>query len=170
MSYCTVEENQDFEKNVLKALRLSFILLSSILAVYTFYQIFFISTANSVYETPREKNLKSADSVLIPQWKPARSFEEYTPQMQGRSIFQSPAERKKTPMPSPDVNAAEVTKNLKLTGIVLDKDSQAIIKDIQTNQNVFIRRGGHINGAVVEEILEGKVILNIQNQRVELLQ
>ena len=170
MSYYTVEENRNFEKNVLKALRLSFILLSSILAIYTFYQIFFISTADSVYETPLEKNLKSEAPVLIPQWKPARSFEEYASQMQGRSIFQSPSERKKTPMLSPAVNVSEVTKNLKLAGIVLDKDPQAIIKDVQTNQNVFVHRGGRINGAVVEEILEGKVILNIQNQRVELLQ
>jgi len=170
------EGSRNFEKNVLKALRLSFILLSSIAAVYTLYQIFFISTfEQSMREqrsirTSSKQNLKADDPVLIPQLKPARSFEEYASQIQGRKIFQSPLEREKAQMSSLAVNVSEVTKNLKLTGIVLDKDPQAIIKDVQMNQNVFVHRGDQINGAVVEDILEGKVILNVQNQRVELLQ
>ncbi len=164
------EENRNLEKNVLKALRLSFILLSSIAAVYMLYQIFFIKNVDPVYEAPLKKSLKADDPVLIPQLKPVRSFEEYASQIQGRKVFQSPLEREKTQMLSAAVNVSEVTKNLKLTGIVLDKDPQAIIKDVQVNQNVFVHRGDQINGAVVEDILEGKVILNVQNQRVELLQ
>ena len=163
------EESRNLEKNVLKALRLSFILLSLAAAVYTLYQIFFIKTVDAVYETPIKQNLKIEDPVLIPRLKPAKSFEEYTLQIHGRRIFQSPLGREKAPISSLAVNVSEVTKNLKLMGIVLDKDPLAIIKDMQMNQNVFVHRKDQINGAVVEDILEGKVILNIQDQRVELL-
>ncbi|HLD69550.1 MAG TPA: hypothetical protein VJA17_02190, partial [Candidatus Omnitrophota bacterium] len=67
------EESRNLEKNVLKALRLSFILLSLAAAVYTLYQIFFIKTVDAVYETPIKQNLKIEDPVLIPRFKPAKS-------------------------------------------------------------------------------------------------
>ena len=105
-----------------------------------------------------------------PGSQPGRSFAEYASRFEGRDIFQSQLERKKAKEQKQPVHITELTKNLKLVGVVLDKDPQAIIKDLQTNQNIFVHRLDEINGMVVEDIGEGRVILNINNQRMELAQ
>lgn len=72
----------------------------------------------------------------------------------------------------PVVAAAQIPPlfaNLKLVGIVLDENPQAIVKDPQTNKTFFLYPGGNFNEAVVKEIREGKVVFEYQGQIVELI-
>ena len=102
--------------------------------------------------------------------KNGRSWDEYQNQIQKRDLFKASLEEKKNSQAQSGAYLSELTKDLKLVGILLDQHPQAMIKDLKTNQTMFLNQGQQIDGATVADILEGKVILNYQDQRVELVQ
>ena len=81
-------------------------------------------------------------------------------------IRRPPATHK--PAGNPRGMPAAWIKRLKLVGVVLDQEPQAIVENRRTRQTLFLRRGDRVEGAVVKEILEGKVILTYAGQSVEL--
>ncbi len=98
-----------------------------------------------------------------------RPFDIYKPAMEGRDIFQSPWEKPAREVSTPNVSAAELAKQLKLVGILLDKDPKAIVEDIGTHQTFFVSPGEQIGNAVVGEIRSDKVILIFGQEKVELV-
>ena len=96
-------------------------------------------------------------------------FDTYKPTMEGRDIFQSPWEKPVTAVPASNTSAAELAKQLKLVGILLDKDPKAIVEDLATQQTFFASPGDKIGNAVVSEIREDKVILIFGQEKVELV-
>ena len=57
---------------------------------------------------------------------------------------------------------------IKLIGILLDKDSKAIVEDLQGHQTHFLSRGDSIGAVLLEEIREDKVIFRYQNEQFEM--
>lgn len=96
-------------------------------------------------------------------------FESYQRAMEGRDIFQAPWEKPVEDLPAAGGSASELSKQLKLVGILLDKDPKAILEDLATQQTFFLSPGERIGNAVVEEIREDKVILGFGKERVELV-
>jgi hypothetical protein len=70
------------------------------------------------------------------------------------------------PMPSVALPALE--QRIKLIGILVDKDSKAIVQDLQDQQTHFLSRGDSIGPVFLEEIREDKVIFMYNNQRFEM--
>ena len=64
----------------------------------------------------------------------------------------------------------DLSKTLRLVGIVLDAQPKAIIERIAQKETVFLSKGETVEGAVLEDILEDKVILSYQDEKVELTQ
>lgn len=98
-----------------------------------------------------------------------RPFESYKQTMAGRDVFQAPWEKPVQAVPASGVSAAELSKQLKLVGILMDKDPKAIVEDLGTQQTFFVSPGERIGNAVVEEIREDKVILIFGQEKVELV-
>ena len=97
-----------------------------------------------------------------------RPFDSYKQMMEGRDVFQSPWERPVQAAPVSGASAAELTKQLKLVGILLDKDPKAVVEDLGTHQTFFVSPGERIGNAVVQEIRQDKVILIFGQEKVEL--
>ncbi|MDP2939552.1 MAG: hypothetical protein Q8O13_05715 [Candidatus Omnitrophota bacterium] len=139
-------------------------LLSSII-----FQFFFSQEERQGKSTqPAESNLAALkkDSGLS---EPV-PLDYYSKQIAKRDIFKSPLE-KEQPSDQTSVNATlqELIANLRLTGIILDKQPQAIIEDTKTKKTYFLNKGDYIGDIKVEEIQESKVILIYQEEKIELV-
>jgi len=147
------------------------ILFTAILAVlgYLFYYGYYIKKDIRNFMTENESQASQVEwkEVAVSQAKP---FSHYATQFDKRDIFESPLYKKENEGGKVIAPASELTKNLKLVGIVLSDTAEAIIEDVQSKRTFFLHKGEKINTAVVDEILEGKVILIIDDQRVELTQ
>ncbi|MFQ5706625.1 MAG: hypothetical protein ACE5HO_04200 [bacterium] len=69
------------------------------------------------------------------------------------------------------VSAAEMpglAQRYSLLGVLMGEEPQAIVRENDTNTSLFLSKGQRINGYLVEQILEGKIILLQDGQRIEL--
>ena len=69
-----------------------------------------------------------------------RPFESYKQTMEGRDVFQAPWEKPVQTVPASGASAAELSKQLKLVGILMDKDPKAIVEDLGTQQTFLFHR------------------------------
>lgn len=118
------------------------------------------------------KGASPASAAANPQETPAvdvKPYSYYQQEFNSRDIFESPI-NKKPEEPNPAPSIPELTKNLRLVGIVLDREGEAIIEDLEVKQVFFLRKGDRIRDATIDEIKESKVILTYHDQRVELTQ
>ncbi len=99
----------------------------------------------------------------------SRPFDFYREEIARRDLFQNPWQGPGSGTPSSSGSAVEISKQLKLVGILLDDDPKAIIEDAATKQTFFISPGERIGEALVEEIRGDRVILVFHEERVELV-
>src|SRR3989338_1966952 len=148
-----------------------FLLLASlILTFYIVYELLFVKTGSGSFlrETKATYDEDAATTITVATPKP---YEYYSDQIEKRDIFESPLYRVKPGEGiKPAAGASEFTKNLRLVGIVLDENAEAIIEDLDSKETLFLHKGESIKEALVYEIQESKVILIYHNQRVELTQ
>jgi len=70
---------------------------------------------------------------------------------------------------APSQSAKQLASRLSLLGIVAGESPQAIIEDSETKRTYFVTAGQTVvEGAVVEEVLDNRVILNLQGEQVEI--
>jgi len=70
---------------------------------------------------------------------------------------------------APSVGATTLASRLTLLGIVPGEPSQAIIEDSQTKKTYFVSPGQPIvEGAVLDQVLDNHVILDLQGEKIEL--
>lgn len=98
----------------------------------------------------------------------AKPFDAYGAQLSARDIFQAPWEKPATGTLGREDGSASSVPQLRLVGILLDADPKAIIEDSSTKQTFFAAPGDRVGQAVLQEIQEDRVILMLNNQRVEL--
>ena len=110
--------------------------------------------------------------IILPEAKP---FDNYADVIRSRDIFSiaQPGGKSLAENPNNIPQASFATtqdwiKNLKLVGILMDREPQAVIEDLQKNETVFLSHGQQLDEAVLEEIQEGKVIFLYQGHRIEL--
>ncbi len=65
---------------------------------------------------------------------------------------------------------SQLEKKFRLVGIVLDGDPEAIVEDLQTRKTLFLHEGDFLKGSKVQQIQEGKIILLVDDQEIELVQ
>jgi len=123
-----------------------------------------------------EETTSSSETVapVIPTAVEPQPFSYYAEKMGGRNIFDSAPGQTVTPDQLPlEVMAPQplpdITTKLKIVGIVLDKNAEVILEDLEEQKTYFLRKGDRIRDAVVQEIEEGKVILIYNNQTIELV-
>ncbi len=69
----------------------------------------------------------------------------------------------------PSGMAKGLTSRLSLTGIVSGEPPQAIIEDSETKKTYFVTAGQPIvEGAVLEQVLDNRVVLSLDGERIEL--
>ncbi len=68
----------------------------------------------------------------------------------------------------PTLAAADMVKDLSLIGIISGSTPQAVIEDKKNQKTYYLTKGQFIGESQVEDIQEGKIILNHNGQRYEL--
>ncbi len=113
-----------------------------------------------------------AEKIVLPQAKP---FDAYVDIINKRDIFNiaqpkgaTPSENPAEAEPLPAAAAQDWLKDLKLVGILLDKEPKAVIEDAVKNETVFLSHGQELRSAVLQDIQEDKVIFIYQGHRLEL--
>lgn len=109
----------------------------------------------------KEKNVELNAAPLV-----IKPYSFYQSAISGRELFgaQVSGEIKK----ELDVNMVERIKDLSLTGILSADPPQAIIADKQTQKTYFLKKGDLYESMKVDEIGDGKVVLDMSGQKFEL--
>ena len=90
-----------------------------------------------------------------------------------RPLFTPPADAPGSPGSEPRAvpsgSATLLASRLTLLGIIAGPPGQAIIEDSQTKKTYFVTPGQIVvEGAVVDQVLESRVILDLQGEKIEL--
>ncbi len=100
-------------------------------------------------------------------------FEYYSDVVSKRDIFSLEAENpppvatENAVVAQPQKSLTDLTSSLKLVGIVLSGEPEAIFENLQTQETVFLRKGDQINEVKIEEIHEGVVTLSNAGQKID---
>jgi len=95
-------------------------------------------------------------------------FSYYERTISQRDIFQAPWEKEKEKILGQVEAVLDISRKTKLVGVLLDDDPTAIIEDTDKHKTLFMSIGDKIDGAILEEINEGKVIFLQNNNRIEI--
>ena len=123
-----------------------------------------ISTVSSVSEP-------AIDETSLLTTSAPQSFSFYAQQLSRRNIFMAPWEKAEVVSSAAGAPAVAAVTNLqqyKLVGIIIDHDSKAILEDSQTGKTLFLSKNQEVNGMIVTEIKDGRVIFNQNGRVVEL--
>jgi len=137
-------------------------IFSCVYLVFTFlYPMFIPEKINLPKATEHESS--GEKNVSIQEIKP---FEFYSEGLKTRQLFTSPSgsEPEKT---SEAVNS-DLIKDLNLVGIMAGDTPQAVIEDKKAQKTYYVTKGQLINEFKVDEIREGKIILNYRGAKFEL--
>ncbi|MFH1413678.1 MAG: type II secretion system protein N [Candidatus Omnitrophota bacterium] len=146
-----------------KAIKVVFA-VSLVYLIFTFlYPLFILRDAQLPKIDPEEVVL---DQQIEPV-KDRKPVEFYLQDIKERQIFDTPLMQKDTAKEEVSVSR-DFIKDLKLLGIISGDDPQAIIQDKKTEQTYYLSRGQLVGEIKVEEIQEGRVVLNYKGKRFEL--
>jgi len=154
--------------NPLKRISFLFFFLSFGCVVYIAFNYNLIgqkedTSSNIGMEVPRVDRITK--KVSLPESKPFRFYEQ---RLQQRDLFEIPGMKLKLKSNILDNIGADLSKRIKIVGIVIDKDSKVIIEDVKTGKTFFLSEGERIGSAIIEKIQDDRVIFNYNNKKVEL--
>jgi len=112
---------------------------------------------------PQEEKISQQDSEPKIELKP---YEYYAEAIRGRRVFGGAASLEAGRPVSGQV--ADSIKDISLIGIILGENPQAAIENKKTQKTYYVARGQFIGEFQVEDIQEGKVIINYNGERFEL--
>jgi len=121
-----------------------------------------------VMKTQEIKGEPLAQENIIPEPKP---LDYYLNIVENRNIFNTsfdPMAPVKNGTPPIDKMEKDPRNHLRLVGIVMDQNPQAIIEDSQSKETFFLFKGDKIDEITVEDILENKVVITYRGQPYEL--
>lgn len=116
-------------------------------------------------------NLPPAESgktngPALPQKEKIKPFEFYSQAAGQRQIFEA-ATAQEIIVPAIK-GEAESIKDISLVGVISDENPQAIIEDKKTQKTYTVSKGQSVGDFQIEDIQEGKVILNSKGRRYEI--
>ena len=128
----------------------------------------------SISETGRSESPVTEDKTPKPdknpvtQGKQSASFDDYQKLINTKAIFAPPAAsaRKTASLDGPSLS--DLSKDLRLVGIIPGDIPQAIIEDKKNNQTLFLREGETINNIEVKSISTGRVVLAYNEETITL--
>jgi len=120
---------------------------------------------------PQIKQENTSETEREPEQK-SKPYEFYLEGIKNRQIFGStataaPVQEKEKPVVI-SAESADLIKNINLVGIIAGENAQAVIEDKKIQKTYYLTKGQFMGEFQVEDIQDGKVILNYNGQRLEL--
>jgi hypothetical protein len=106
---------------------------------------------------------------------PLKPFSEYAQAFNERDLFLSALQRAQTQAIAAPPEAAvappgfDLSQNFRLVGIIVDNDPRAVVEDVRNQRTLFLSYGDNIEGAILKEIRDGKVIFTLNDRQIELV-
>lgn len=147
--------------NIQKIMLVVFV-ASFIYLIFSFFYPFFGLREIKLSQITQQRKLEPKIEPE-PEVKP---YEFYLEGIKDRQIFGS-VSGQEIERPASAVSA-DLIKDINLVGIISGENPQAIIEDKKTQKTYYLNKDQFISEFQVEEIQEGKVILNYKGQRFEL--
>ena len=132
--------------------------------------VFQLARPLPVVELPRADALAPAP-VTVPPAAPSPVLQPYLskPLFTASGAAEASGASEPGPTRAPSERANELAGRLNLLGIMAGESPQAIIEDRQTQKSYFVSAGQVVvEGAVVRQILDNRVILDLQGEIIEL--
>jgi hypothetical protein len=110
----------------------------------------------------------------LPSVERDESFDGYEQVFEKRDVFASLSKFSFDPsgdgggIPGGMQQFIDLAEKYQVVGILVDQQPQAILQDKKTKDTVFLSVGDRVDGAVIDQIVEGKIILLLNGQAVEL--
>lgn len=145
-----------------KALRWGFILASLYLGVSLAYPWFGLKKV----KLPAITGSAAVGPQALSQ-EEAKPFESYLDGVRGRQIFAGAGSSVTAAMPQPaaGVNVAD---DISLVGIISGENPQAVVEDKKNQKTYYLSRGQLIGDLRVDDIKEGKIIVDRKGEKFEL--
>ncbi|MFC1704075.1 hypothetical protein ACFL1E_04765 [Candidatus Omnitrophota bacterium] len=103
------------------------------------------------------------------QIETAQPFSYYSEQFEKRDIFKSRFFDTGDLESYGTDNLEKLLSAIKVVGIIVDETPQVIIEDTKEKKTYFLNEGDFFNQFLVEEIQEGKAILSLEGEQIELI-
>lgn len=154
------------EPNI-KAVNKIFFILSAILLGYSIVGfVFGRPDIKRVYEKSRLIKWKQSEQKVVSEVRP---FLHYLEMVNRRNIFSPVSLKEATKTEAKKKQLQEMVKDLSLVGISWGKEPIAMIEDIKAKKTYFLKKGMRINEFNIEDILEDRVILSFEGEKIELI-
>jgi len=111
---------------------------------------------------------QAENQILMIRPAAVRPYSYYSGQFDQRDIFESNPSVGIAKPATANANLPQLTKGLKLVGVILDNNPQAIIENSAENKTYFLHKGEVINDLKLEAITESKAILSYGSEKLEL--
>ncbi|MDP3142762.1 MAG: hypothetical protein Q8N14_02285 [Candidatus Omnitrophota bacterium] len=151
-----------------KNLKKILISIAIVLVLYISVELLFLrgSDTKLAKTTMRSQGEDKGGAIQPSALKP---YSYYSAQFDQRDIFETtPYAGSIAKSSTVSANLSQLTKDLKLVGVILDNNPQAIIESNTDKKTYFLRKGELINDMKLEVITESKVILSYGNEKIEL--
>ena len=143
------------------------IIIVGILVFYILFEFLFAKNGQTkISTTPvpkfEGKHMAAEDNKIKP-------YSYYSSQFEKRDIFEIASSESDIFTPgTASANIQQLIQDLKLVGVILDNNPQAIIESKTENKTYFLHRGESVRDFKVEVINESKVILSCGQEKFEL--
>jgi hypothetical protein len=91
-----------------------------------------------------------------------KPFSYYEQQFLKRNIFEA------APKAVDETVKVSLANKFKVVGIVLGRIPEVVLEDVESKKTLFLHQGDRVDGAEVVRIQEGKVILRIDDEEIEI--
>jgi len=116
-------------------------------------------------DIPEEK-LKKVEGPKVELKEEPKPYEFYLQALSQRQIFSSSFIQEGAG--ASGVVSADLIKDINLVGIISGENPQAVIEDKKTRKTYYLNKGQFIGELQIEDIQEGKIVVNYNGQKYEL--
>ena len=155
-----------FEPSILKNVNKYLIVILGILAIYFLADFIFVRPYKSVETIVSKPVSEQGQPVLPAEVKgpaPAKEYSSYSSAMPGKTVF-GPSQGGTSNTEEATVSSGGLSEQLGLVGVIAGDNPQAIIEDKKAQKTYYLSKGQSLDGYVVEEIYEDRVVLSYEGK------
>ncbi len=135
--------------------------------IYLAFSLFYPLVGLKKVKLPKISEAGIPEPKTLPQ-EEAKPYEFYQKAMEERRLFSSAPQAQVGAAQPVGAANADLIKDINLVGIISGENPQAIIEDKKSQKTYYVTKGQFIGELQVEDIQEGKIIVNYRGQRLEL--
>jgi type II secretory pathway component PulC len=146
------------KKNITKKLNTVLLILLAAVTIALFIDTVISKGENSRYQAkvrPAAESNVSGETEKLSGQDPDMSYVE------SRDLFEPQASSSHG---KPGESSLDKLKDISLRGIIAGDDPQAIIEDSKNQKTYFLNKGQTMNGITVRDILDGRVIIELNGE------